>query len=74
MSDKSSKVQVTFDSPIASILSQLAKQEHKTIAGLARELILEALERREDVYFSALADERDTGKQKTVKHKDAWKK
>jgi len=51
----------------------LAKQEHTSLSNLAKELVLEALERREDKALSAIAETRDTKKAKRIKHEDAWK-
>jgi hypothetical protein len=74
MPTKNPRLNVTFEPNTASLLIALAKQEHKSVAKLAKELILEALERREDMSLSAIADVRDTEKkQKRVSHEDAWK-
>ena len=67
------RLNVTFDRVTADILTELAKEEHMSISSLAKELILEALERREDFQLSSLAKSRDKGKQKKIGHKDAWK-
>jgi hypothetical protein len=67
------RLNVTFDHATASVLADLAKEEHISISSLAKELILEALERREDLALSSLAKLRDKRTQKYVKHKDAWK-
>ncbi len=49
------------------------KQENKSVSMLAKELILEALEYREDLALSTLAKIRDKSKVKKIKHEDAWK-
>ena len=49
------RVNITFEPATVAILSSLAKQEHKSLAGVAKELVLEALERREDKVLSSLA-------------------
>ena len=67
------RLNVTFDRTTADILAGLAKEEHVSVSSLAKELILEALERREDLQLSALAKLRDKKKEKLVEHKDAWK-
>ena len=73
MPTKKPRVNVTFDISMASVLAKLAKKEQKSVASLAKELILEALDRREDMVLSNLADRRDSKSYKNVKHKDAWK-
>lgn len=68
------RLNVSFLPETAALLTNIAKREGKTVSGLARELILDALEQREDVVLSKLAEERDrdnAGK-KTVSHKAAW--
>jgi hypothetical protein len=57
---------------LLTFLLNLAEQENKSVASLARELILEALERREDMVLSALAEIRDTKEARRVNHDDAW--
>ena len=57
--------------------AELAKKQRKSVAGLAKELILEALERHEDRALSAIGDERlekaEQTSEKTVGHEEAWK-
>ena len=72
MPTKSPRVNVTFEPAIAAILARLAKERGQSVSGLARELVLEALERQEDMALSALAESRDVGKRKTVSHEAAW--
>jgi len=73
MPTKNPRVNITFDPSMMNIITSLAKEEEKSVASLAKELILEALERREDMNLSALAKVRDVKKAKRVKHDDAWK-
>ena len=67
------RIHITLDESITTLLSQLAKNEHKSVAGVTKELILEALARREDVALSLIAEARDKPKAKRIKHDDAWK-
>jgi predicted transcriptional regulator len=67
------RLSITFDPEKAALLSVLAEQNHQSISAMAKELIIEALERREDMGLSALAAKRDTKHQKRIKHHDAWK-
>ena len=73
MPTQNPRVNITFDPETAGLLAHFAEQEHKSISGLAKELVLEALERREDMELSALAKIRDIAGAKIVKHKDVWK-
>ena len=73
MPTKNPRINITFEESTAGLLSYLAQQEHKSVSGLARELIMDALERREDMFLSAIAETRDHSGSKKVKHADVWK-
>lgn len=73
MPTKNPRINITLEESTAGFLSTLAKHEHKSISSLAKELLLEALDRREDMTLSTIAETRDTEKAKRVKHADAWK-
>lgn len=73
MPTKNPRVNVTFEEATAEFLTELAKQEDKSVSSLVKELIIEALERREDLALSAIAEIRDVQHTKKIGHKDAWK-
>ena len=73
MPTKNPRINITLEESVAGILSSLADHEHKSVSSLAKELIFEALERREDMNLSAIAEIRDKPKAKRIKHDDAWK-
>lgn len=73
MPTQNPRINVTFEVATAGLLADLARQEHKSLSSLAKELIMEALDRREDRVLSAIAEVRDTPKAKRVKHDDVWK-
>lgn len=73
MVTKNPRINVTFEKAIVGLLSEMAQQEHKSISSLVRELALEALERKEDLYLSKLAEKLDIEGVKTYAHTDAWK-
>jgi hypothetical protein len=74
MSTKNPRLNITFEDVTLNLLTQLTAHEHKSTASLARELIIEALDRREDMSLSTLAESREAFNQaKYVSHKDAWK-
>jgi predicted DNA-binding protein len=73
MPTKNPRVNITLEPATAAILTSLSEREHKSTSRLAKELILEALERREDMVLSAIAESRDVEGQKTIKHDYAWK-
>lgn len=67
------RINITLEKTLALLLEQQAKIEHKSVASVAKELILEALERREDMALAAIAEIRDAKAAKRIKHKDVWK-
>lgn len=73
MPKKKINVSIAFEEATVEFLTDLANQENKSISSLAQELILEALERREDIVLSAIAEIRDAQHTKKIKHDDAWK-
>jgi uncharacterized protein (DUF1778 family) len=73
MPTKNPRINVTFEEPIAKLLSSLANHEHKSLSSMVKELALEALERREDKYLSTLATKLDADDTKTYSHSEAWK-
>ena len=73
MPTKNPRINITLEESLAGILLSLAEHEHKSLSSLAKELLLEALERREDLALSSIAEIRDTAKAKRIKHADVWK-
>jgi predicted DNA-binding protein len=73
MSSKNLRITIALGDETAQLLSCLAKQECKSVSSVAKELILEALERREDMILSAIAHARDTQTSKRLRHGDVWK-
>lgn len=73
MPTQNPRVNITFEPATVVVLLSLAKQEHKSLSGLTKELVLEALDRREDRVLSALAETRERKAVGTIKHDDAWK-
>jgi hypothetical protein len=73
MPTKNPRINITFEESTAGLLAYLAQQEHKSVSGLAKELIMDALDRREDMFLSTIAETRDHAGSKKVKHEDVWK-
>jgi hypothetical protein len=72
MFSKQSKISIAFHEATVDMLSRLAKQEHKTVSSLAKELILDSLEHKEDIALSEIARARDVENAKRIKHTHAW--
>ena len=73
MPTKKPRISITLEKATALLLTQVASHESISVSSLAKELIIEALEQREDRALSVLADARDQKKEKRVKNKDAWR-
>lgn len=73
MPTKNPRINITFEEATAFLLAQLAEENNKSISSMAKELILEALDKREDMALSSIAELRDIKSAKKVKHQDAWK-
>ena len=67
------RINITLEKSTVGILTKLAKKspDKKSVSSVARELILEALELREDMYLSKLAESRKG--QQRISHENAWK-
>jgi predicted DNA-binding protein len=72
MPTKLHRINLSVEQNLVDDLTFLAKTNQKTIAGFAKELIREALDRREDLYLSKLANEVDVDGAKTISHEEFW--
>ena len=77
MPTKHPRINVTLDEENLGLLSRLARKRKKSLSAAAKDLILEAMELQEDLYFSRLADGRLEEMEKTkatwIPHEEAWK-
>ena len=74
MATANPRINVTVSAEIAAILSRTAKQSKKSMSKVALELIEWAIEEREDMYFSKVADEVVRSKPKYIPNSnDIWK-
>ena len=73
MATKNPRINVTFEEATAGLLAEIAHQENKSVASIVKELALEALEMREDLYLSKLAETLDTPDTTTYDHDETWK-
>lgn len=74
MPTKNPRINVVLEKPLYKVISDLAKSQGMSMSNVARDLLREALELREDIALTQLAEARD----RTVKraelldHEDAW--
>lgn len=67
------RINLTVDDKTYAVLQTLSGKTQQKISTVSLNLIQQALELQEDIYFSKLADERLSQKQKRVSHDKAWK-
>lgn len=66
------RISLTLAPETVFLLGSMAEKAHQSAAGLAKELILEALEHREDVALATLAELRSRENKTKISHSDAW--
>ena len=75
MPTQNPRINVVVEPSLHNILTNLAKKAGVSLSLLSRDLIKDALEAREDIYWNEVAQERDKSfsKSKSLSHKDIWK-
>ncbi|MFZ2397141.1 MAG: hypothetical protein WAW31_00495 [Smithella sp.] len=75
MPAKNPRVNIVIEPPLYGVLHDLATSGGVSISTLARDLIREAIELREDVALAALAGKRikTFNRKVALSHKDIWK-
>ena len=75
MPTQNPRINVVLEPSLYNILNKLAKKARVSLSFLSRDLIKDALETREDIYWNEIAEERDKtfSKNKSLSHKDIWK-
>jgi hypothetical protein len=74
MPTKNPRVNIVVEPPLYSVMHDLATREGVSMSTIARDLIREAIELREDVALTAFADGRikTLDRQKTLSHEETW--
>jgi predicted DNA-binding protein len=75
MPTKNPRVNIVIEPPLYGIMCDLATSGGVSLSTLARDLIREAIDLREDVALAALADKRmkTFDRKVALSHKDIWK-
>ncbi len=75
MPTKNPRVNIVLDQTLYNVLGRLAQRDGISMSLEARDLIKEALEAKEDIYWDVVAAERKRtySAKKAVSHKDLWK-
>jgi len=68
------RVNVVVEKPLYEMMRELAASEGVSLSTLARDLIREAIELREDVALAAFTDERTKSfdRKKALSHEETW--
>lgn len=68
------RLNVVVESQLFKEIQKLAKKRGVSMSLMARDLLKEAIERQEDIYWDKAAVERDKSlhSKKTLSHKDVW--
>lgn len=73
MPTRNPRLNVVLTKALMQALSEMARNEDKSLSVIAQELIIEALERHEDMLLSNLAMKREQKSGKTISHGKAWR-
>lgn len=67
---------VVLDPPLKKCLKEIARKNKVSVSSVGRELIKEALELHEDMYWDRVASEREKSfsKQTALTHEKVWRK
>ncbi len=66
------RINITIDDETYEALERLSNKRKQSISGVGLSLIEQALEYQEDLYYSRIADERLSKKEKRISHDKAW--
>ena len=72
MPTKNPRLSVVLSKAVLGALAEIAKQEDKSLSVVAQELIVDAIDRHEDLLLSGLAMKRESQFKRTVSHDKAW--
>ncbi len=75
MPAKNPRVNIVLDQTLYDVLDRMAQRDGISMSLEARDLIKEALEAKEDIYWEIVASERKRtySAKKAASHKDIWK-
>lgn len=74
MPTKNARVNVVLEKPLYAAVDEIAKRQGFSKSMVARDLIREAIELREDLALAAFAERRDKSfdAKKAITHEDVW--
>ncbi len=66
------RINITIGDETYEALERLSIKREQSVSGMGLSLIEQALEYREDLYYSRVANERLSKKEKRISHDKAW--
>ncbi len=66
------RINITIDDETYEVLERLSDKRKQSVSGVGLSLIEQALEFQEDLYYSRIADERLSKKERRISHDKAW--
>ncbi len=74
MPTKNARINVVVEKPLYALIDEISKERGMSKSMLVRDLIIEAIDLREDQVLARLADERGKSfdKSKALTHKEVW--
>lgn len=72
MTTKNPRINVTFENATIKLLSSLAHMQDKSLSKIVKDLTIEALEMKEDLYLCQIAEDVDKEDIENVSHEEAW--
>lgn len=73
MPTKNPRLNVVLTKAVLQALGEIAESQDKSLSVVAQELIVEALDRHEDLLLSDIAMKREQKAKRTIPHDKAWK-
>lgn len=73
MTTKNPRINVTFEDATLKLLSSLAHMQDKSLSKIVKDLTIEALEMKEDLYLCQIAEDLDKENIENISHEEAWK-
>ncbi len=73
MPTKNPRLNVVLTKAVLQALGEIAESQDKSLSVVAQELIVEALDRHEDLLLSDIAMKREQKAKRTISHDKAWK-
>lgn len=74
MATKEQRINIALSHELRGVLLAVSSAKRKSLSAFAKELIEDALERREDIYFSELSEKREKRSKKRLSHEEFWKR